>query len=127
MDDTGNARRFRDRYADRLRYNPTDKCWLVWDGTRWQRDDLATVKRFADEMLDQMDKACFGIRDTDNAAAQRRHVQKSRSSRGKEAFLKEAQHLPGIPMLPEQFDRNRGLLNVQNGHPGSGPPQAAAP
>lgn len=29
MDDTGNARRFRDRYADRLRYNPTDKCWLV--------------------------------------------------------------------------------------------------
>lgn len=115
MDDTGNARRFRDRYADRLRYNPTDKCWLVWDGTRWQRDDLATVKRFADEMLDQMDKACFGIRDTDNAAAQRRHVQKSRSSRGKEAFLKEAQHLPGIPMLPEQFDRNRGLLNVQNG------------
>lgn len=115
MDDTGNARRFRDRYADRLRYNPTDKCWLVWDGIRWQRDDLAAVKRFADEMLDQMDKACFGIRDTDNAAAQRRHVQKSRSSRGKEAFLKEAQHLPGIPMLPDQFDRNRGLLNVQNG------------
>ena len=115
LDDTGNARRFRDRYADRLRYNPTDKCWLVWDGIRWQRDDLAAVKRFADEMLDQMDKACFGIRDTDNAASMRRHVQKSRSSRGKEAFLKEAQHLPGIPMLPEQFDRNRGLLNVKNG------------
>lgn len=45
----------------------------------------------------------------------RRHVQKSRSSRSKEAFLKEAQHLPGIPMLPEQFDRNKGLLNLRNG------------
>lgn len=32
LDDTGNARRFRDRYADRVRYNPTDKCWMVWDG-----------------------------------------------------------------------------------------------
>ena len=115
LDDTGNARRFRDRYADRVRYNPTDKCWLVWDGTRWQRDDLATIKRFADEMLGQMEKSCFGIRDTDSAAALRRHVQKSRSSRSKEAFLKEAQHLPGIPMLPDQFDRSRGLLNVKNG------------
>lgn len=115
MDDTGNARRFRDRYADRVRYNPTDKCWLVWDGARWRRDDLASIKRLADEMLDQMETACFGIRDVNTAAAQRRHVQKSRSSRSKEAFLKEAQHLPGIPMLPEQFDRNRGLLNVKNG------------
>nr|DAG41628.1 MAG TPA: dsDNA helicase [Caudoviricetes sp.] len=115
LDDTGNARRFRDRYADRVRYNPTDKCWMVWDGARWKRDDLAAVKGFADEMLDQMDKACFGIRDTESAGAMRRHVQKSRSSRGKEAFLKEAQHLPGIPMLPDQFDRNRGLLNVRNG------------
>lgn len=49
------------------------------------------------------------------AGALRRHVQKSRSSRSKEAFLKEAQHLPGIPMLPEQFDRNKGLLNLRNG------------
>ena len=108
LDDTGNARRFRDRYADRVRYNPTDKCWMVWD-------DLATIKGLADEMLDQMDKACFGIRDINTAGALRRHVQKSRSSRSKEAFLKEAQHLPGIPMLPEQFDRNKGLLNLRNG------------
>lgn len=115
LDDTGNARRFRDQYADRVRYNPTDKCWLVWDGIRWQRDDLASIKRLADEMLDQMERACFGIRDGNTAAAMRRHVQKSRSSRSKEAFLKEAQHLPGIPMLPEQFDRSRGLLNLKNG------------
>ena len=115
LDDTGNARRFRDRYADRVRYNPTDKCWMVWDGARWKRDDLATIKGLADEMLDQMDKACFGIRDINTAGALRRHVQKSRSSRSKEAFLKEAQHLPGIPMLPEQFDRNKGLLNLRNG------------
>lgn len=115
LDDTGNARRFRDRYADRVRYNPTDKCWMAWDGARWKRDDLATIKGLADEMLDQMDKACFGIRDINTAGALRRHVQKSRSSRSKEAFLKEAQHLPGIPMLPEQFDKNKGLLNLRNG------------
>ena len=42
-----------------------------------------------------------------------------------EAFLKGST-CPGIPMLPEQFDRNRGLLNAKR-HPGSGPPQAAAP
>lgn len=115
LDDTGNARRFRDQYADKLRYNPIDKCWLVWDGTRWQRDELTKVKCYADEMLDQMDKSCFGIHDMNMAGAMRRHIQKSRSSRSKEAFLKEAQHLPGISMLPAQFDRNKGLLNLKNG------------
>ena len=115
LDDTGNARRFRDRYADGGRYNPTHKCGMVWEGARGKRDDLATIKGLADEMLDQMDKACFGIRDINTAGALRRHVQKSRSSRSKEAFLKEAQHLPGIPMLPEQFDKNKGLLNLRNG------------
>ena len=47
---------------------------MVWDGARWKRDDLATIKGLADEMLDQMDKACFGIRDINTAGALRRHV-----------------------------------------------------
>lgn len=115
QDDTGNARRFADLYRDQLRYNPTDRTWLVWDGKRWRKDDTAAVKRLADEMLDGMEKSCFGIRDTDAAASLRRHVQHSRSSKGKEAFLKEAQHLEGIPLLPAQCDRNKGLFNLENG------------
>lgn len=30
-------------------------------------------------------------------------------------MLKEAQHLDGIPVTPNMFDRHKGLLNVANG------------
>lgn len=30
-------------------------------------------------------------------------------------MIKEAQHLEGIPVLPNEFDRYKDALNVQNG------------
>lgn len=115
LDDTGNARRFVDTYGDRIRYNPTDRVWMLWDGRLWQRDEQMQIKQLCDAMLDGMEKSVFGVHDTDAAQKLRAHITKSRGSRAKEAFLKESQHLPGVPMMPAQFDRARGLLNLQNG------------
>lgn len=115
LDDTGNARRFRDQYGDKVRYNYTQNCWMLWTGKAWRRDETAAVKQMCDEMLDGMEKGLFGIHDPRQAAAMRKFIQKSRGSHAKDNLLKEAQHLTGIPATDNDFDKARGVLNLQNG------------
>lgn len=81
----------------------------------WQRDETDIVKRLADALLDSMEKELFGRMTRIPSRPSRRICARSRSSRGKEAMLKEAQHLDGIPVTPNMFDRHKGLLNVANG------------
>lgn len=115
LDDTGNARRFRDRFGQNLRYNFTQGCWMVWDGRAWRRDETAAVKQMCDEMLDEMEREVFGIHDPGRAAAFRKFIGKSRGSHAKDNLLKEAQHLTGIPATDADFDKARGLLNLPGG------------
>lgn len=115
LDDTGNARRFRDQYGDKVRYNYTQGCWMIWTGQVWRRDETAAVKQMCDAMLDGIEKGLFGIHDPQQAAAMRKFIQKSRGSHAKDNLLKEAQHLTGIPATDNDFDKARGVLNVQNG------------
>src|SRR5690625_7658772 len=55
--------------------------------------------------------------DVDEEDAQKnlqKHIKYSRGSNGKTNMLKESQHL--IPITPGSFDRDKHLLNVQNGY-----------
>lgn len=115
LDDTGNARRFRDLYGDKVRYNYTQGCWMIWTGQVWRRDETAAVKQMCDAMLDGMEKGLFGIHDPQQAAALRKFIGKSRGSHAKDNLLKEAQHLTGIPATDNDFDKARGVVNLQNG------------
>ncbi|MEG0896881.1 MAG: hypothetical protein RSF73_05005, partial [Ruthenibacterium sp.] len=115
LDDTGNAKRFQDTFNSVVRYNHTNKCWYLWDGIRWHRDDDGAIKRLADTMLEEMDKSIFGISDKETVVAFKAHIRRSRSSKGKDACLKEVQHLENIHIMPENFDTHKGLLNVKNG------------
>lgn len=111
-DDTGNAHRFRDAYVRDVRFNHIDKTWMIWDGCRWTEDQTGQVKRLADELLQQL------VRDAEtlpNREELLKHVRRTRSSKAKEAMLHEAQHLPGIPILPNELDRYKDALNVRNG------------
>lgn len=82
QDDTGNALRFADTYGERVRYSHTDKCWFVWNGACWQRDETDIVKRLADALLDGMEKELFGLHDEDTVKAFKAHLRRSRSSPG---------------------------------------------
>lgn len=115
LDDTGNARRFRDLYGEKVRYNYTQGCWMLWTGQVWRRDETAAVKQMCDAMLDGMEKSLFGVHDPQQAAALRKFISKSRGSHAKDNLLKEAQHLTGIPATDNDFDKARGVVNLQNG------------
>jgi primase-polymerase (primpol)-like protein len=43
LTDTGNASRFCTDHCLHLRYVADWKCWLVWDGSCWRRDDTGVV------------------------------------------------------------------------------------
>ena len=42
LNDAGNALDFVNRYQDQIRYVPEWKQWLLWDGTRWEKDNVTS-------------------------------------------------------------------------------------
>ncbi len=52
--DIDNARRFVKMFGDRIRYCHQWGCWLIWDGSRWRRDDAGTILELAKETAMQI-------------------------------------------------------------------------
>ena len=111
LDDTGNAYRFRDAYGEDLRYDHVNRSWYRWTGQRWEPDQTGAVKRLANRLLEGMEHIA---RESGNGELMR-HVRRTRSSKYKEAMLREAQPLEGIPILPDQLDRYGSLFCCPNG------------
>lgn len=113
--DYGNAERLAAWHGQDLRYcHPWGK-WLAWDGRRWAPDATAEVMRRAkltarmilgeaagiDDDKDRRDLVHFALR-TERAANLR-------------AMVTLAESEPGIPVLPEELDRDPWLLTCLNG------------
>lgn len=113
--DTGNAERFIDTYGEKLRYNFDNKCWVIWDGKTWTRDTEQQVKKLADDMIVKMKKEAFDEPDTEKANEIWKNVKRLSSSTGKEAMIKEAQHIGDTPTVNSDYDRDIYLLNCENG------------
>ena len=113
-DDTGNAHRFADMHRGGVLYDYINKAWRIWDGMTWALDTSGEIKRRCDATLDAFAHKIPSLPENIRDAA-KSHLKKSRSSKAKEAMLKEAQHLPGIPCEPGIFDRQKGQLNCRNG------------
>jgi putative DNA primase/helicase len=110
---------------------------LVWDGARWKIDETGEVHRRAKETVVRWYEEARGeverlreLRDNlpkkdrnrgvldqefQEAEAELRHAHKSQSLGRLEAMLTLAQSEPGIPVLPEDLDKDPWLFNVQNG------------
>ena len=117
-DDTGNAQRFTDMFGDVVRYSFIRKNWYYYNGKVWQLDQEGKVRRLVDKILMKMKKEpVFQSDDVDPEDAKKnlqKHIKYSRGSNGKTNMLKESQHL--LPVSPETFDKDKHLLNVQNGY-----------
>jgi len=117
-DDTGNAARFTDTFGDVVRYSYIRKNWYFYNGKTWELDQFGKVKSLVDDVLEKMKKEPVYVSDDveeeDAIKAQQKHIKYSRGSNGKTNMLKESQHL--VPVDPETFDKDKHLLNVQNGY-----------
>lgn len=114
LTDTGNAERFIDEFGSDLRYDFDRKSWMIWDGKRWNRDATSGVKKLADAMLKEMkDELLKGDGEIDVKSA--KNINRLASSAGKEAMLKEAQHIGDTATRQEDYDQDPWLLNCADG------------
>lgn len=115
MTDTGNAHRLQDKYGSIIRYSYNRKKWYFWDGRVWQADDSGMIKKLADIICEDIKNEGYMEQDEKTQADLLKWATKTASSRGKEAMIKECQHLPGIPVMQDDLDAYADYMNCRNG------------
>jgi putative DNA primase/helicase len=113
--DLGNAERLVDRFGSSIRYCAVWRQFLIWDERRWAPDTTREVYRLASDTV----RAIYGEAG-DDADDQRRkalgqHALRSESERALTAMIELAKSRPGVPAIPQDFDRDPWLLTVANG------------
>ncbi len=115
LTDMGNAQRFATQHGPSVRYcHPWGK-WLVWKQAYWGEDDTGEVLRLAKETIKRMYAEAEKIPDDKQRQAHANHALKCESEGRLKAMLALAQSEPGIPVLPDDLDKDPWLLNVTNG------------
>lgn len=113
--DTGNAERLVYYHGEDLRYDFTSKSWYVWDGKRWREDLTGEINRRAVDTVKRMKLEAASIVDDSLRRAMGEWASKSDSDSRIRAMINQARSIQGVPVLPDEFDKDRWLLNVLNG------------
>ena len=131
LTDPGNARRVVKRHGQDMGYVHPWKMWLVWNRQRWAEDQTgeavrrvketqgslfkwaeAKIKELAEQGGDEDDERKAKIKQLCSLLA---HLLKWEDTRAITRCLESARSEPGMPVLPEDLDRDPFLLNVLNG------------
>ncbi len=115
LTDVGNARRLVAGYRDEIRWVPSWKCWLVWDGHRWCRDELNSVLERAKDTVREYTQAATDIADDDKRAKAVRFGLASERAQRLNAMVDLAKSDPEIAISADQLDRDPLLFNCLNG------------
>jgi putative DNA primase/helicase len=111
--DLGNAQRLIQRHGDDILWCEDWRNWLVFDGRRWLRDNKQAVRALAHDTVRAIYQKASQITDPDQRKALADHARRSESRQRIEAMISEAR--PMRVVAPDEFDRDRWLLNVANG------------
>lgn len=115
MTDLSNARRLIAIHGHHFRWVGPWGVWLTWDGRRWTTDRSGQIVESAKQVARQLLDDAVAIGDAEQrrkAVAAALGVQ---SANRVEAMIRMARTEPGIPVEPEELDRDPWLLNVANG------------
>jgi putative DNA primase/helicase len=113
--DSGNAERFVHLYGELLRYCADFGHWLVWDETRWRRDDQRIVLALGQAMLLQMYQHGQAIQDDKERGTFMAYVASVDRLGKMQAAIEWASANRKVAVRPEDLDRNTGLFNLRNG------------
>ena len=115
LNDTGNAHRFADDFGDDVRYNVDNRQWMTWNGRFWQFDVAESIKNHVEIMAERMAYESISVPDMGERIKMMKNVDYIYGSSGKENLLREARHLPGIPVTNADLDANRDLVCHRDG------------
>lgn len=115
LNDTGNAHRFVEKFGEKIRFNVDNQKWMIWNGKYWQYDSFNNIKNFAEIMIEDMKQQALMVQNDEQRQLLLRNVKRALSSSGKQAFLKEAEHISNIPCTNADFDKDPFLFNCEDG------------
>lgn len=115
LNDTGNAERFIDTFGGEIKYNIDNGYWMFWNGKYWEEDKIEYIKKKADDLIKIMKKEAFEEEDLQKQKQLLKNINHLSSYSGKNAMIKEAQHIGKTPIRNVDFDKDPYLLNTQNG------------
>ena len=115
LTDLGNAHRFAREHRQDIRYCWPWGKWLVWNGRFWSRDETGEVHRLAEKTVRGMYEEAAKSPSSDRREALGAWAVKCESHERRAKMLASGQAIDGIPVRPEELDRDPWLLNVRNG------------
>jgi putative DNA primase/helicase len=113
--DVGNARRLAVAYGEVLRYVPAWKAWLIWDESRWVRDDYISLEMRAKDVIRKYFKKAIGNRGEERDDDAVKHALRSERRERIRAMVELAKSEPGMCVEADQLDKDPLLLNCENG------------
>lgn len=113
--DTGNAIRLVRLFGDRLRFCYETKHWYVWTDQVWQPDMGALINQYATKTVKSIYVEAANEPDKGRAKELARHAIQSESNHRIVAMIARAESQPGIPITPQELDKDNWLLNCANG------------
>ena len=114
LNDTGNAHRFVQNFEKLVRFNVDNQQWMIYNGKYWQADTYSYVKNYAEIVIEEMKQETLAAQG-DHQKKLLTNIKRVLSSSGKDAMLRESQHLKGIPVTNADFDTEPYLLNTKSG------------
>lgn len=113
--DLGNAERLAHDHRNDLRYCHQWSKWLHWDGARFAVDDVGRVIELAKQSVRSIYHEAANTEDDQARTALVKHARSSEKWQRIQAMIQKAQSEPGIPVRPDDLDRDPWLLACKNG------------
>lgn len=104
LTELGNAERIAYEYGHVIKY-VSDIGWLIWDGKRWKIDNKKEIERITAKVLRGLYKSKDETETKWARMCERRNIRMN--------SIKDL--MPLVPAEREDFDRDKYLLNVENG------------
>ena len=114
LNDTGNAHRFAKNFDGQVLFNVDNAHWMIYNGKYWQHDTYKVIKNYAEIVIEEMKQEAM-IAQGDKQKKMLYNIKRVMQSSGKEAMIREAEHLGTIPVTNADFDAQQYLFNTQSG------------
>lgn len=115
LTDLGNAARMAHLFGDKLRFCDLWRKWLLWTGVRWVIDDTRKIQHFGRKVVKAMYATGLRIKDADLRAIFMQATAGLERAAKLKAMIEMCASETGIPVTPDQLDRDPFKLNVANG------------
>jgi putative DNA primase/helicase len=115
LTDMGNAERLVDLHGKDFRYCFPMRKFFVWDGKRWNGDNMGLMRRMCKDVVRGMIEEAAKVEDESARKTLCQYALKCETVKKARDMMEFAQSEDGIPILPEDLDQNIFLINCLNG------------